>query len=178
MEGLGYDNPMYLKRAISLAPPYYDIKLTTNGTVERMAFIRSTNVIEAIEEANRKHTDKMQMFFDYSNLNESYSNSKNSFPNDLLDDYIQTPTKEETSYNKHPKVLYYTPTLELENHILELQMLLTIDMVDHQIMCSFFNEETQIMDEANENFQKKCDRFETLAFRLENRNHNLESKME
>lgn len=98
-EGIGYDNPMYLKKVIILVPTLYDIDHIGLGN---MTFIRSSAEVQANEEANRKRTDKMQMPFDYSKQNDQYKRNKTNFSNEETDVIIPIANIEKTE-NSNPK---------------------------------------------------------------------------
>ncbi|PXX90094.1 hypothetical protein DF185_23370, partial [Marinifilum breve] len=80
-EGLGVENPYYLKKAISQAPTMYDARYMGYGY--QMISTKASDEVEAREDFNRSRTDKMQLSFDYNQLNNSYGTREIT----LSDDY-------------------------------------------------------------------------------------------
>ncbi|KAJ9551704.1 hypothetical protein OSB04_015749 [Centaurea solstitialis] len=90
-EGLGFENPHYLKRAIRFVPTLYDTIYFNLDKKYKMRFTRSSEVVEAEHDKRRKQKDNVQIPFNYARLNDSYSKRKIS----LSDDYIRSYSEEE-----------------------------------------------------------------------------------
>ncbi|KAJ9551210.1 hypothetical protein OSB04_015255 [Centaurea solstitialis] len=90
-EGLGFENPHYLKRAIRFVPTLYDTIYFNLDKKYRMRFTRSSEEVEAEHDKRRKHKDNVQIPFNYARLNDSYSTREIS----LSDDYIRSYSEEE-----------------------------------------------------------------------------------
>ncbi|KAJ9545673.1 hypothetical protein OSB04_025380 [Centaurea solstitialis] len=90
-EGLGFENPHYLKRAIRFVPTLYDTIYFNLDKKYRMRFTRSSKEVEAEHDKRRKQKDNVQIPFNYERLNDSYSRRKIS----LSDDYIRSYSEEE-----------------------------------------------------------------------------------
>ncbi|KAJ9537842.1 hypothetical protein OSB04_030575 [Centaurea solstitialis] len=90
-EGLGFENPHYLKRAIRFVPTLYDTFYFNLDKKYRMRFTRSSEEVEAEHDKRRKQKDNVQIPFNYERLNESYSRREIS----LSDDYIGSYSEEE-----------------------------------------------------------------------------------
>ncbi|KAJ9548148.1 hypothetical protein OSB04_020691 [Centaurea solstitialis] len=90
-EGLGFENPHYLKRAITFVPTLYDTIYFNLDKKYRMRFTRSSEEVEAEHDKRRKQKDNVQIPFNYARLNDSYSKREIS----LSDDYIRSYSEEE-----------------------------------------------------------------------------------
>ncbi|KAJ9548858.1 hypothetical protein OSB04_021401 [Centaurea solstitialis] len=90
-EGLGFENPHYLKRAIRFVPTLYDTTYFNLDKKYRMRFTRSSEEVEAEHDKRRKQKDNVQISFNYERLNDSYSRREIS----LSDDYIRSYSEEE-----------------------------------------------------------------------------------
>ncbi|KAJ9540898.1 LOW QUALITY PROTEIN: hypothetical protein OSB04_027404 [Centaurea solstitialis] len=90
-EGLGFENPHYLKRAIRFVPTLYDTIYFNLDKKYRMRFTRSSEEVEAEHDKRRKQKDNVQIPFNYERLNDSYSRREIS----LSDDYIRSYSEEE-----------------------------------------------------------------------------------
>ncbi|KAJ9555723.1 hypothetical protein OSB04_010337 [Centaurea solstitialis] len=90
-EGLGFENPHYLKRAIRFVPTLYDTIYFNLDKKYRMRFTRSSEEVEAEHDKRRKQKDNVQIPFNYARLNDSYSKREIS----LSDDYIRSYSEEE-----------------------------------------------------------------------------------
>ncbi|KAJ9557314.1 hypothetical protein OSB04_011928 [Centaurea solstitialis] len=90
-EGLGFENPHNLKRAIRFVPTLYDTIYFNLDKKYRMRFTRSSEEVEAEHDKRRKQKDNVQISFNYERLNDSYSRREIS----LSDDYIRSYTEEE-----------------------------------------------------------------------------------
>ncbi|KAJ9565777.1 hypothetical protein OSB04_001743 [Centaurea solstitialis] len=90
-EGLGFENPHYLKRAIRFVPTLYDTIYFNLDKKYRMRFTRSSEEVEAKHDKRRKQKDNVQIPFNYERLNDSYSRREIS----LSDDYIRSYSEEE-----------------------------------------------------------------------------------
>ncbi|KAJ9540987.1 hypothetical protein OSB04_027493 [Centaurea solstitialis] len=90
-EGLGFENPHYLKRAIRFVPTLYDTIYFNMDKKYRMRFTRSSEEVEAEHDKRRKQKDNVQIPFNYARLNDSYSKREIS----LSDDYIRSYSEEE-----------------------------------------------------------------------------------
>ncbi|KAJ9541501.1 hypothetical protein OSB04_028007 [Centaurea solstitialis] len=90
-EGLGFENPHYLKRAIRFVPTLYDTIYFNLDKKYKMRFTRSSEEVEAEHDKRRKQTDNVQIPFNYARLNDSYSKREIS----LSDDYIRSYSEEE-----------------------------------------------------------------------------------
>ncbi|KAJ9548857.1 hypothetical protein OSB04_021400 [Centaurea solstitialis] len=90
-EGLGFENPYYLKRAIRFVPTLYDTIYFNLDKKYRMRFTRSSEEVEAEHDKRRKQKDNVQIPFNYERLNDSYSRREIS----LSDDYIRSYSEEE-----------------------------------------------------------------------------------
>src|SRR5581483_629259 len=90
-EGLGFENPHYLKRAIRFVPTLYDTIYFNLDKKYRMRFTRSSEEVEAEHDKRRKQKDNVQIPFNYDRLNDSYSRRQIS----LSDDYIRSYSEEE-----------------------------------------------------------------------------------
>ncbi|KAJ9543607.1 hypothetical protein OSB04_023314 [Centaurea solstitialis] len=90
-EGLGFENPHYLKRAIRFVPTLYDTIYFNLDKKYRMRFTRSSEEVEAEHDKRRKRKDNVQIPFNYARLNDSYSRREIS----LSDDYIRSYSEEE-----------------------------------------------------------------------------------
>ncbi|KAJ9564484.1 hypothetical protein OSB04_000450 [Centaurea solstitialis] len=90
-EGLGFENPHYLKRAIKFVPTLYDTIYFNMDKKYRMRFTRSSEEVEAEHDKRRKQKDNVQIPFNYERLNDSYSRREIS----LSDDYIRSYSEEE-----------------------------------------------------------------------------------
>ncbi|KAJ9561761.1 LOW QUALITY PROTEIN: hypothetical protein OSB04_006921 [Centaurea solstitialis] len=90
-EGLGFENPHYLKRAIRFVPTLYDTIYFNLDKKYRMRFTRSSEEVEAEHDKRRKQKDNVQIPFNYVRLNDSYSKREIS----LSDDYIRSYSEEE-----------------------------------------------------------------------------------
>ncbi|KAJ9560649.1 hypothetical protein OSB04_005809 [Centaurea solstitialis] len=90
-EGLGFENPHYLKRAIRFVPTLYDTIYFNLDKKYRMRFTRSSEEVEADHDKRRKQKDNVQIPFNYERLKDSYSRRKIS----LSDDYIKSYSEEE-----------------------------------------------------------------------------------
>ncbi|KAJ9555991.1 hypothetical protein OSB04_010605 [Centaurea solstitialis] len=90
-EGLGFENPHYLKRAIRFVPTLYDTIYFNLDKKYRMRFTRSSEEVEAEHDKRRKRKDNVQIPFNYARLNDSYSKREIS----LSDDYIRSYSEEE-----------------------------------------------------------------------------------
>ncbi|KAJ9535957.1 LOW QUALITY PROTEIN: hypothetical protein OSB04_un000880 [Centaurea solstitialis] len=90
-EGLGFENPHYLKRAIRFVPTLYDTIYFNLDKKYRMRFTRSSEEVEAEHDKRRKQKDNVQIRFNYERLNDSYSRREIS----LYDDYIRSYSEEE-----------------------------------------------------------------------------------
>ncbi|KAJ9536342.1 hypothetical protein OSB04_un000478 [Centaurea solstitialis] len=90
-EGLGFENPHYLKRAIRFVPKLYDTIYFNLDKKYRMRFTRSSEEVEAEHDKRRKRKDNVQISFNYARLNDSYSRREIS----LSDDYIRSYSEEE-----------------------------------------------------------------------------------
>ncbi|KAJ9567368.1 hypothetical protein OSB04_003334 [Centaurea solstitialis] len=90
-EGLGFENPHYLKRAIRFVPTLYDTIYFNLDKKYRMHFTRSSEEVEAQHDKRRKQKDNVQIPFNYERLNNSYSRRQIS----LSDDYIRSYSEEE-----------------------------------------------------------------------------------
>ncbi|KAJ9553109.1 hypothetical protein OSB04_017154 [Centaurea solstitialis] len=90
-EGLGFENPQYLKRAIRFVPTLYDTIYFNLDKKYRMRFTRSSEEVEAEHDKRRKQKDNVQIPFNYARLNDSYSKREIS----LSDDYIRSYSEEE-----------------------------------------------------------------------------------
>ncbi|KAJ9555966.1 hypothetical protein OSB04_010580 [Centaurea solstitialis] len=90
-EGLGFENPHYLKRAIRFVPTLYDTVYFNLDKKYRMRFTRSSEEVEAEHDKRRKQKDNVQIPFNYARLNDSYSKREIS----LSDDYIRSYSEEE-----------------------------------------------------------------------------------
>ncbi|KAJ9538176.1 hypothetical protein OSB04_030909, partial [Centaurea solstitialis] len=90
-EGLGFENPNYLKRAIRFVPTLYDTIYFNLDKKYRMRFTRSSEEVEAEHDKRRKQKDNVQIPFNYARLNDSYSTREIS----LSDDYIRSYSQEE-----------------------------------------------------------------------------------
>ncbi|KAJ9557404.1 hypothetical protein OSB04_012018 [Centaurea solstitialis] len=90
-EGLGFENPHYLKRAIRFVPTLYDTIYFNLDKKYRMRFTRSSEEVEAEHDKRRKRKDNVQIPFNYARLNDSYSKREIS----LSDDYIRNYSEEE-----------------------------------------------------------------------------------
>ncbi|KAJ9562678.1 hypothetical protein OSB04_007838 [Centaurea solstitialis] len=90
-EGLGFENPHYLKRAIRFVPTLYDTIYFNLDKKYRMRFTRSPEEVEAEHDKRRKQKDNVQIPFNYARLHDSYSKREIS----LSDDYIRSYSEEE-----------------------------------------------------------------------------------
>ncbi|KAJ9562021.1 hypothetical protein OSB04_007181 [Centaurea solstitialis] len=90
-EGLGFENPHYLKRAIRFVPTLYDTIYFNLDKKYIMRFTRSSEEVEAEHDKRRKQKDNVQIPFNYARLNDSYSKMEIS----LSDDYIRSYSEEE-----------------------------------------------------------------------------------
>ncbi|KAJ9540979.1 hypothetical protein OSB04_027485 [Centaurea solstitialis] len=90
-EGLGFENPHYLKRAIRFVPTLYDTIYFNLDKKYRMRFTRSSEEVEVEHDKRRKQKDNVQIPFNYARLNDSYSKREIS----LSDDYIRSYSEEE-----------------------------------------------------------------------------------
>ncbi|KAJ9548285.1 hypothetical protein OSB04_020828 [Centaurea solstitialis] len=90
-EGLGFENPHYLKRAIRFVPTLYDTIYFNLDKKYKMRFTRSSEEVEAEHDKRRKQKDNVQIPFNYARLNDSYSKREIS----LSDDYIRSYSEEE-----------------------------------------------------------------------------------
>ncbi|KAJ9542930.1 hypothetical protein OSB04_029436 [Centaurea solstitialis] len=90
-EGLGFENPHYLKRAIRFVPTLYVTIYFNLDKKYRMRFTRSSEEVEAEHDKRRKQKDNVQIPFNYERLNDSYSRREIS----LSDDYIRSYSEEE-----------------------------------------------------------------------------------
>ncbi|KAJ9565102.1 hypothetical protein OSB04_001068 [Centaurea solstitialis] len=90
-EGLGFENPHYLKRAIRFVPTLYDTIYFNLDKKYRMRFTRSSEEVEAEHDKRRKQKDNVQIPFNYARLNDSYSKREIS----LSDGYIRSYSEEE-----------------------------------------------------------------------------------
>ncbi|KAJ9553136.1 hypothetical protein OSB04_017181 [Centaurea solstitialis] len=90
-EGLGFENPHYLKRAIRFVPTLYDTIYFNLDKKYKMRFTRSSEEVEAEHDKRRKQKDNVQIPFNYERLNDSYSRREIS----LSDDYIRSYSEEE-----------------------------------------------------------------------------------
>ncbi|KAJ9553545.1 hypothetical protein OSB04_017590 [Centaurea solstitialis] len=97
-EGLGFENPHYLKRAIKFVPTLYDTIYFNLDKKYRMRFTRSSEEVEAEHDKRRKQKDNIQIPFNYERLNDSYSRREIS----LSDDYIRSYSEEEFKQFKSP----------------------------------------------------------------------------
>ncbi|KAJ9545374.1 hypothetical protein OSB04_025081 [Centaurea solstitialis] len=96
-EGLGFENPHYLKCAIRFVPTLYDTIYFNLDKKYRMHFTRSSEEIEAEHDKRRKQKDNVQIPFNYERLNDSYSRREIS----LSDDYIRSYSEEELKQLKY-----------------------------------------------------------------------------
>jgi hypothetical protein len=71
-EGLGFENPHYLKRAISRVPTLYDHMYFNLAKEYRMRFTKSSDEVEAKADERRKRKDNVQIPFNYNRMNDSY----------------------------------------------------------------------------------------------------------
>ncbi|KAJ9545388.1 LOW QUALITY PROTEIN: hypothetical protein OSB04_025095 [Centaurea solstitialis] len=90
-EGLGFENPHYLKRAIRFVPTLYDTIYFNLDKKYKMRFTRSSEEVEVEHDKRRKQKDNVQIPFNYARLNDSYSKREIS----LSDDYIRSDSEEE-----------------------------------------------------------------------------------
>ncbi|KAJ9551957.1 hypothetical protein OSB04_016002 [Centaurea solstitialis] len=90
-EGLGFENPHYLKRAIRFVLTLYDTIYFNLDKKYKMRFTRSSEEVEAEHDKRRKQKDNVQIPFNYARLNDSYSKREIS----LSDDYIRSYSEEE-----------------------------------------------------------------------------------
>ena len=95
-EGLGFENPHYLKRAIWQVPTPYDHLYFNHAKEYRMRFTKSSDEVEAKADEWRKRKDNVQIPYNYNRLNDSYSSREIS----LSDDYISSYTVEELKHVK------------------------------------------------------------------------------
>ena len=86
-EGIGSDDPNYLKKRISQAPTMYDFRYMHFGY--KMSFIKGSDEVEAKEDSNRKKTTKMQVLFDYNDLDKSYAIRELTLSDDYLHRYSE-----------------------------------------------------------------------------------------
>ncbi|KAJ9548122.1 hypothetical protein OSB04_020665 [Centaurea solstitialis] len=96
-EGLGFENPHYLKRAIRFVPTLYDTIYFNLDKNYRMRFTQSSEEVEAEHDKRRKQKDNVQIPFNYERLNDSYSRREIS----LSDDYIRSYSEEELKQLKY-----------------------------------------------------------------------------
>lgn len=80
---------------------------------------------------------------------------------------MPSPSNVESSTEQISQMLYYVPTLDLEYYIHDLLILLPINMVDHEITSFLFDHEKWVFDDAKQDFLRKCDKFESVACKLE-----------
>ncbi|KAI3729545.1 hypothetical protein L6452_18206 [Arctium lappa] len=94
--GIGYDNPFYLKNALSEVPTLYAFKFLGIDKTYLEYKINWTKPLddEEMEEDNlqRKNSTKMQLPFVYDSLNASYNDEKPCF---LSNDYFRSYTQAE-----------------------------------------------------------------------------------
>ncbi|KAJ9555727.1 hypothetical protein OSB04_010341 [Centaurea solstitialis] len=120
-EGLGFENPHYLKRAIRFVPTLYDTIYFNLDKKYRMRFTRSSEEVEAEHDKRRKKKDNVQIPFNYERLNDSYSRREIS----LSDDYIRSYSEEELTQlksddspvdnSKFYEIQYYKTLKDLDN---------------------------------------------------------------
>ena len=76
-EGVGYERAHNLKTAIKVIPSLYDSQYMRYGVTQN--FIRVSDEEKDIEEFKRSRSNKMQLSFDYTKLNDSYDTRKLNF---------------------------------------------------------------------------------------------------
>ncbi|KAJ9548098.1 hypothetical protein OSB04_020641 [Centaurea solstitialis] len=93
-EGLGFENPHYLKRAIRFVPTLYDTIYFNLDKKYRMRFTRSSEEVEAEHDKRRKQKDNVQISFNYERLNDSYSRREISLSDDYIISYSEKELKQ------------------------------------------------------------------------------------
>ncbi|RUT72649.1 hypothetical protein, partial [Ancylomarina longa] len=74
-----------MTKGISQAPTLYDDRYM--GYDYKMIFTRAFDEVEAREDFNRSRTDKMQLSFDYNQLNNSYGTRQITLSDDYFNSY-------------------------------------------------------------------------------------------
>ena len=116
-EGIGFDNPHYLKKGISKAPTLYDMRYMDMGYEYKMWFLKASDEDES-EDLKRLRTDKMQIPFNYKHLNESYDSREITLSDDYFHSYSEKELNQEPSSSNNQ---IYIPNLILEKKISELE---------------------------------------------------------
>nr|GFB73824.1 hypothetical protein [Tanacetum cinerariifolium] len=81
-KGIGFENPSYFEKAKDLRPTHYDEKVIGLGYTP-MFLTHSDEALE-IEKFKRSRENKIELAYDYGNLNASYMNEKINFEDDYF----------------------------------------------------------------------------------------------
>nr|GEY09640.1 integrase, catalytic region, zinc finger, CCHC-type, peptidase aspartic, catalytic [Tanacetum cinerariifolium] len=85
-KGIGFENPSYFRKAKDLRPTLYDEKVIGLGYTP-MFLTHSDEALE-IKKFKRSRENKIEIAYDYGNLNASYVNEKINFEDDYFQDII------------------------------------------------------------------------------------------
>ncbi|KAI3665285.1 hypothetical protein L6452_43909 [Arctium lappa] len=126
--GIGYDNPYYLKKALSQVPTMYASEFLGLDKTYPEYKINWTKPIEdedwEEDELRRETSTKMKLPFVYDSLNASYNEEKPVFlSNDYFRSYTQAELDTKTVQNEEeqPDHKVYVPPLILERKIVQLE---------------------------------------------------------
>ncbi|KAI3729330.1 hypothetical protein L6452_17986 [Arctium lappa] len=126
--GIGYDNPRYLKKALSKVPTLYAFEFFGINKTYPKYKINWTKPLddEETEQDNlrRKNSTKMQLPFVYDSLNASYNAKKSCLlSNDYFRSYTQAELDAKTFETEEELIDHkvYVPPLILEKKIVQLE---------------------------------------------------------
>ena len=86
-EGIGYNSPRYLERAISKSPTMYDLRYMGLGL--KMTFMKNCDDPEKVAEKNCFRKERFSIPFDYGSLNSSYATRVIPLSTDYFVSYTQ-----------------------------------------------------------------------------------------
>ncbi|KAI3681607.1 hypothetical protein L6452_36407 [Arctium lappa] len=167
--GIGYDNPYYLKKALSKVPTIYASEFLGIDKSFPEYKINWTKPIEVEDweedKLRRENSTKMKLPFVYDSLNASYNEEKTCFlSNDYFRSYTQAELDAKTVKTEEESLDHkvYVPPMILEKKIVQLETsfeqergIFQKEKQDllSQIECLTSNKEESVSDKEREYFQ-------------------------
>nr|GEZ35037.1 hypothetical protein [Tanacetum cinerariifolium] len=113
-----FENPSYFKKAKDLRPSIYDEKVIGLGYTS-MFLIHLVEALE-IKKFKRARENKIELAYDYGNLNASYVNEKIKFSDDYFQEIINPDfEKIDSPFQQTSLLKPYVPTVILEKIIID-----------------------------------------------------------
>nr|GFA95892.1 hypothetical protein [Tanacetum cinerariifolium] len=119
-KGTSFENSSYFEKAKDLRPTLYDEKVIGLGYT--LIFLTHSDEALKIEKFKRSRENKIDLAYNYGNLNASYVNEKINFSDDYFQEIINPDfEKIDSLFQQTSSLKPYVPTVILEKIIIDLE---------------------------------------------------------